>query len=150
MKLSQNGYKFISAFEGVKNNAYQDQRGIWTIGIGFIQVNGHPVNEGMTMTNEQIQSTFLAQIATYESAVNQHVISKINQNQFDALVSFAYNLGVGSLLQSTLLKKVNANPNDTTITQEFEKWDHAGVVISQGLLRRRTAEAALYFTHMSV
>jgi lysozyme len=77
--------------------------------------------------------------------VDSFTTDLVNQNQFDALVSFAYNLGSGALKSSTLLKKVNINPNDTTIQAEFEKWVYAGNVKLQGLIRRRKSEAFLYY-----
>jgi lysozyme len=82
---------------------------------------------------------------TYEKSVDSFCRDDINQNQFDALVSFAYNLGVGNLKSSTLLKKVNANPSDPTIRDEFMKWVNGGGKKLPGLVKRRQAEADLYF-----
>ncbi len=146
MKLSENGYKFIAGMEGVKQHAYKDSVGIWTVGIGFITVNGQKVNESTTLTNEQIEEQFFKQITKYEDAVNNSVTKELNQNQFDALVSFTFNLGIGSLKSSTLLKKVNANPLDTTIQNEFIKWNKAGGKVIDGLTKRRIAESKLYFS----
>ena len=146
MKLSDNGYNFISSMEGVRTKAYKDSVGIWTVGIGFITVDGQKVNENTTLTTEQIKIQFTKQIATYENAVNNSVTSQINQNQFDALVSFTFNLGTGSLKSSTLLKKVNVNPADPSITTEFSKWNKAGGRVIDGLTKRRAAEAKLYFS----
>jgi lysozyme len=78
--------------------------------------------------------------------VDSYCVDTINQNQFDALVSFCYNVGPGNLKSSTLLKKVNANPNDPTIRTEFLKWNKGGGKVLAGLTRRRTAEANLYFS----
>ena len=146
MKLSENGYKFISTWEGIKTKAYQDSVGIWTVGIGFIQIDGKKVTKDTTLTLDQIKTEFTKQIIKYEDAVNSNVTSKITQNQFDALVSFCFNLGAGALKTSTLLKKVNVEPNDTSITGEFMKWVKAGGKVIQGLVKRREAEAKLYFT----
>ena len=146
MKLSDNGYNFISSMEGVRTKAYKDSVGIWTVGIGFITVDGQKVNENTTLTTEQIKIQFTKQIATYENAVNNSVTSQINQNQFDALVSFTFNLGTGSLKSSTLLKKVNVNPADPSITTEFSKWNKASGRVIDGLTKRRAAEAKLYFS----
>ena len=83
-------------------------------------------------------------------AVNHAVQTTLKQNQFDALVSFAYNAGIGALLSSTLLKKVNANPADTSIRDAFMMWDKAhvdeGLVVVKGLANRRSEEADLYFS----
>ena len=146
MKLSENGYDVIKSFEGIKNKAYKDSVGIWTVGIGFITVDGVKVNENTTLTNDQIEEQFFKQIVKYENAVNNNVKSVLNQNQFDALVSFTFNLGEGSLKSSTLLKKVNVNPNDTSISAEFLKWNKAGGRVIDGLTKRRQAEAKLYFS----
>ena len=101
--------------------------------------NDQPITEEYAV---QLLSTMLD---TFEKAVDSFCRDDINQDQFDALVSFAYNLGNGSLKSSTLLKKVNANPNDPTIRDEFMKWVNAGGKKLPGLIRRRQAEADLYF-----
>lgn len=146
MKLSENGYNVIKQFEGIRNDAYLDSVKIPTIGIGFIKINEKKVTMGMHMTNEEIEKEFFIQIVKYENAVNNNVKSKLNQNQFDALVSFTFNLGEGSLKSSTLLKKVNINPSDPSIANEFAKWDKAGGKQIAGLTKRRAAEAKLYFS----
>ena len=84
-------------------------------------------------------------LCSFEQYVDSYCRDDINQNQFDALVSFAYNLGPANLKSSTLLKKVNANPEDETIRAEFMKWTKAGGRVLRGLVRRREAEANLYF-----
>jgi lysozyme len=84
-------------------------------------------------------------LVSFEQYVDSYCRDDINQNQFDALVSFAYNLGPGNLKSSTLLKKVNANPEDESIRLEFMKWVKAGGKTLKGLVRRREAEANLYF-----
>lgn len=84
--------------------------------------------------------------ARFEKDVDSVTVDTVNQNQFNALVSFAYNLGIGNLRASTLLKKVNSNPNDPTIRAEFLKWDKAAGRILAGLTRRRKAEAEMYFS----
>ena len=80
-----------------------------------------------------------------EKEVNRHNLD-INQNQFDALVSFVFNLGVGNFARSTLLRKIKSNPDDPTIRKEFERWIYAGGKVLNGLVRRRKEEADLYFT----
>jgi lysozyme len=146
MNLSDNGYDVIKTFEGVRNKSYKDSVGIWTVGIGFITVDGQKVNENTVLTDDQIKEQFFIQIAKYEDAVNNNVTSELNQNQFDALVSFTFNLGSGALKSSTLLKKVNLDPSDSTIKNEFLKWNKAGGRVIDGLTKRRQAEANLYFS----
>jgi lysozyme len=81
----------------------------------------------------------------YERGVNRYVTSNINENQFSALVSFAYNCGLGALKSSTLLKRVNANPNDENISYQFSRWNKAGGRVLKGLTKRRIDEDKLYF-----
>ena len=87
-----------------------------------------------------------ALLVSFEKAVDSYCIDTINQSQFDALCSFAYNCGVGNLKSSTLLKKVNVNPDDPTIKDEFLKWTKGGGKTLPGLVKRRTEEAQLYFS----
>jgi lysozyme len=98
-----------------------------------------PINES------QATDLLKSMLDSFEKYVDSYSRDDINQNQFDALVSFAYNLGPANLKASTLLKKVNANPNDPTIKDEFLKWTKAGGQTLPGLVRRRQAEAELYF-----
>lgn len=144
-KFSDKGLQMLKQLEGVKYKSYQDSIGKWTIYIGLTTIGGNPVVPNMNITEEQGKTEFFRQITTYEICVSKNVSSNINQNQFDALVSFAFNLGCAALKSSTLLKKINVNPNDPTIEQEFEKWCRAGGNVIQGLLNRRKTEASLYF-----
>jgi lysozyme len=85
-------------------------------------------------------------LSKFESQVYKSVKPMINSNQFSALVCFTYNVGIGNFLKSTLLKKVNLNPNDPTIRDEFMKWNKSGGVVLNGLTRRRKSESDLYFS----
>jgi lysozyme len=98
-----------------------------------------------SITHAQALEYFMHDVKQFELAVDAYCVDTINQNQFNALVSFAYNLGASSLKNSTLLKKVNANPKDPSIRQEFMKWVMASGVRVQGLVNRRKIEADLYF-----
>ncbi len=89
---------------------------------------------------------FLNVIKHYERSVDSFCRDDINQNQFDALVSFCYNLGAGALKSSTLLKKVNINPNDPSIANEFAKYKYSDGKILKGLINRRLSESELYFS----
>lgn len=147
MKCSDNGVKLIKSFEGLKLNAYLCSAGVPTIGYGSTYYeDGSKVKLGQSITKieaEQLLTNTLKEFESNTLALLNGV--KVNQNQFDALVSFAFNLGTGSLAKSTLLKKVKVNPNDPTITQEFTKWVMGGGVRLTGLVRRRKKEAELYF-----
>jgi lysozyme len=98
------------------------------------------------ITEEQAVELLANMLVSFEKYVDSYCVDTITQNQFDALVSFAYNLGPSNLKSSTLLKKVNANPVDESIRLEFMKWVKAGGKTLKGLVRRREAEANLYFT----
>lgn len=146
MKLSQNGLEFLKQQEGVKLTAYQDSIGKWTIFVGLVQINGKAVVEGQTITMQAGDAELQKQLEGYELTVSVHVKPKLTTNQFDSLVSFCFNLGTNNFINSTLLKKINVNPNDATIAQEFLKWDKAGGKKIQGLTNRRIAESKLYFS----
>lgn len=147
MKLGSKGLEFIKSFEGFYSKPYLDPIGIPTIGYGATY---YPNKKKVTMKDkpltEKEASDLLKEMMTnYENDVKRLVKRELNQNQFDALVSFTYNLGSTNLGKSTLLKKVNANPCDKTIKDEFLKWNKAGGKVLNGLTRRRNAEAELYF-----
>jgi lysozyme len=89
---------------------------------------------------------FLNVIKHYERSVDSFCRDDINQNQFDSLVSICYNVGAGALKRSTLIKKVNADPNDPSIKLEFLKWNKSGGKVLNGLTLRRNAESQLYFS----
>lgn len=144
---SQNGIDLIKKFEGFRGKPYRDAVGIATIGYGATYYpNGNRVKLTDAPITEKYATTLLeVMLRPYEKAVDSFTRDDINQNQFDALVSFAYNLGVNALRSSTLLKKVNKNPNDPTIRNEFKKWVNAGGRPLKGLITRRNIEADLYF-----
>lgn len=110
------------------------------------RANGDRVKEGDIISKEEADQLFATIYPRYEQIVRENVKVELSQNQFDALVSWTYNLGGGNLQKSTLLKKLNENPNDATIRDEFMKWNKVRGVEYKGLTRRRAAEADLYFT----
>ena len=144
MKISKNGYDFIVSMEGKRNKSYQDSIGKWTCGIGFIQVDGHPVTANFSMTDAQIEKEFYKQISLYEDCINNNVKVTLTQNKFDALVSFTFNLGCAAFKSSTLLKKINISAPIEEIGIEFNKWCKAGGKVIDGLAKRRAAEYKLY------
>jgi lysozyme len=147
-KLSQKGLELIKSFEGLSLKPYVCAGGINTIGYGSTYyTNGKKVTlQDKPITKEQAEELIKHSLSTYEKAVDSFCRDDISQSQFDALVSFAYNLGTGALQKSTLIKKVNANPQDPTIKAEFFKWNKAGGRALAGLTKRRQAEADLYFS----
>lgn len=145
MKTSQKGIDLIKEFEGCCLKAYLDVVGVKTIGYGHTK----DVVMGTRITEQIAEELLKADLSDTEQVVSRLVRRKLTQYQFDALVSFVYNLGESNLLKSTLLKKVKINPNDPSIAMEFGKWIHAGGKVLNGLIRRRAAEAELYFTKES-
>lgn len=147
-KIGDKGLALIKSFEGFVGRPYKDSVGIPTIGYGATYYpNGKKVTMQDPVINESQASDLLKNmLGTYERAVDSYCVDTITQNQFDALVCFCYNVGAANLKSSTLLKKVNINPNDPSIRNEFMKWNKAGGKELAGLTRRRKAEADLYFS----
>ncbi len=147
-KASINCYNIIKEFEGFKSEPYFCPAKIPTVGYGStryadgtkVKMTDKPISEPEAM--ELLKNT----IGQYELAVDSFCRDDIDQNQFDALVDFAYNCGVGNLKGSTLLRKVNIFPKDPTIGNEFGKWIHADGKIMSGLVKRRSRESNLYFS----
>ena len=140
MKISAAGIELLKQFEGCRLTAYQDSVGVWTIGFGTTT----GVKEGQTISQIKAEEYLRFDLAIFEKAVTESLKVPVNQNQFDALCAFAYNVGINALKNSTLLKKVNKNPNDPTIRAEFLKWNKANGRALKGLTNRRIAEANLY------
>ncbi len=148
MKTSQKGINLIKKYEGFCSKPYLCPAGVPTIGYGATYYpNGRKVKlSDPSITEREAEEILQYQLRHYENAVNRYVVVKLRQLQFDALVSFAYNLGTGALLRSTLLKKVNRNPNDRSIVYEFNRWVRANNRVLRGLQKRRGEESELYFS----
>ncbi len=143
---SKAGFNVIKQHEGRILTAYKCPAGIWTIGFGNTYYeDGTRVKEGDKITAQRAEDLFRNTLKIYEQAVWNLTRDDINQNQFDALVSFAYNVGIAALQKSTLLKHVNENPNDKRITTEFKKWIRGGGKVLPGLVKRRQQESDFYF-----
>lgn len=145
MKTSDKGIKLITAHEGLRLKAYRCPAGVWTIGYGH--TGG--VKPFQTITQRQAIEFLRQDLEASERAVNEQRLA-INQNQFDALVSFVFNVGSGAFRRSTLLRKARVNPNDLSIADEFAKWNKARVngilTVLPGLTKRRKDECNLYFS----
>jgi lysozyme len=135
--------------EGCVLNAYPDPATggePWTIGYGStFYEDGSKVKKGDSISRERAEKLLEVVATNFMNKVKAAVKSNVKPCQLYALTSFAFNVGMGNLLKSTLLKKVNANPNDPTITQEFMKWNKAAGKVMNGLTKRRASEAQLYF-----
>jgi lysozyme len=147
MKLDENGYKLICEFEGLMLKPYLCSAKVPTIGYGNTY---YPNGKRVTLLDAQITKEYAFEIFKeiadkFAKRVASMVKKPLTQNQFNSLVSFTYNIGTGAFSTSTLLKKVNANPNDLTIRTEFMRWNKANRVVVNGLTRRRKKESDLYF-----
>ena len=139
MKTGNKGIELIKHFEGCELEAYKCPAGVWTIGYGHIK----GVKEGMTITESQAEEMLKSELNEYEGYINNLVTVELNQNQFDAMVSWVYNLGGGNLKASTLLKVLNSGDYDGVPAQML-RWNKAGGKVLEGLTRRRQAEADLF------
>lgn len=138
-KVSQECIDMMHHFEGWRNEAYLDPVGIPTIGVGFID----GVKMGDYMTDEEIVIRLRQELTRFKRSVGSRVTVKITQQQYDSLVSFAYNLGKASLKRSTLLRKLNSGKYQEA-SQEFLRWNRAGGRVLLGLQRRRDAERLMF------
>lgn len=146
MKLSNVGLDLIKQFEGLRLIAYKDVAEIETIGYGH---TGSDVYAGLKITEEKAQSLLLDDTQTAQKCVNTSVQVKLNQNEFDALVSFVFNIGITAFAKSTLLKKLNAGNNKTEVASEFSRWVKAGSDEPvPGLVKRRAKEKELFLTQV--
>lgn len=143
---SLNCLQLLEKVEGLELKAYLDTGGIPTIGIGTTRYpNGNKVKLGDTITKDQAYEYLQHDVAGAAKDVDDLTTDDINQNQFDALVSFVYNIGRGSYQKSTLRVLVNGNPNNAEIRKEFAKWHFDDGKSINGLITRRKLEADLYF-----
>ena len=147
MEISKEGLEHIKHWEQLRLNAYRPlPTDRWTIGYGnTFYKDGSPVKEGDVITEEEAEELLKVIVSRFERGVNKYVTTRLNQNQFDSLVSFAYNVGLHNLKRSTLLKVINNNPNDfAEIERQFLRWvRHKGRVV-KGLVNRRKSEVKVY------
>ena len=138
-KMQTVNYEIIKQFEGLRLEAYKCPADVWTIGYGHT----NKVKSGDAITEGEADILLALDVQEAERAVSSYVDVDINQNQFDALVSFVYNLGAGNFKSSTLLKKLNQG-DYLGAANEFHRWNKAGGKVLRGLVRRREAEANLF------
>ena len=139
MKTSEVGVELIKEFEGCKQVAYQDSVGVWTIGYGHTK----DVYEGQLAIKKTIEKWLQEDLEEFESYVSKLVKVELNQNQFDALVAWTFNLGPTNLNESTMLRKLNYGDYES-VPDEMRRWNKAGGEVLNGLVRRRDAEANLF------
>ncbi len=148
MKPSDKCYELIKSFEGLKLDAYLDGGGVPTIGYGStMYTNGSKVKLGQKIEFKTAQELLEWEVNNKATVINSHLLKCVlNQNQFDALVSFAYNVGIGAFANSTLLKKLIKNPNNPEIAYEFSRWNKDNGKTVEGLTNRRKKESDFYFS----
>lgn len=139
MRTGDEGIALIRHFEGCRLDAYLCPAGVWTIGYGHTK----GVKEGETIDQEAAEAFLIEDLEEFEGYVTEMVEVPLSQSQFDALVSWTFNLGPGNLERSTLLAKLNQGEY-TDVPFEIKRWTRAGGVILPGLVKRRNAEAALF------
>lgn len=146
MTTGKKGLELIKKYEGLRLEAYKCPAGIPTIGYGHTgTVNGQKIQMGMKITKDKAEDLLKKDLAVFEKGVSASVKVPLTQTQFDALVSFAYNLGVGSLQSSTLLKLLNQKKYKEA-AEEFGKWVKGGGVVLPGLVKRRAEERELFLS----
>lgn len=139
MRTGPQGIELIRHFEGCRLDAYLCPAGVWTIGYGHTA----NVKEGDSIDQEAAEAFLIEDLENFEQAVTRMVEVPLTQQQFDALVSWTFNLGAGNLAESTLLRKLN-NYQYVDVPEQMMRWVRAGGQVLDGLVRRRAAEAALF------
>ena len=139
--MTQQGLDLIKKYEGLRLEAYKCPAGVWTIGYGHTK----GVVKGMKISKEEAEKLLQQDVSVFELQVI-NTVGKLSDCKIDALVSFAYNVGIAAFRNSTLCRKVKANSDDPAIRNEFMKWIYAGGKKLQGLERRRKEEAEMYFS----
>lgn len=140
MKTSQKGIDLIKHFEGCRLKAYRDIIGVWTIGYGH---TGLDVSPNLVINQEQAESLLKKDLVNFEENLSKMITTELNQNQFDAIMDFTYNVGLGNFQRSTLCKKINER-NFKAATDQFERWSRAGGNVIPNLIKRRTKEKELF------
>ena len=139
MNISQNGINLIKQFEGLRLEAYQCAAGVWTIGFGHTS----GVKQGDKITFGQAEDFLRSDLEKFENAINNLVTAELNQNQFDAMISFVFNIGINAFKKSTMLKFLNNNSFPLAAGQ-FDRWIKSKGKVLEGLVKRRKAEKELF------
>ncbi len=144
MNMNEAGLALIRAFEGLRTTAYRDAVGIWTVGYGHTSAAGPPdVKAGLKITAREAESILSRDVANFARGIAAEVTALLTDDQFSALVCFAYNVGLGNFRSSSVLKAVNAG-DFAAVPRRLQLWVKAGGKTQGGLVKRRAAEAALF------
>lgn len=145
MRMSDKGLAILKHYEGCELEAYKCPAGIWTIGYGnTFFPDGKPVRQGDKVTKAEAEAMLPAILRTFEISVHNHMVVPVKQHEFDAMVSLAYNIGIGAFENSTLLRKFKAQAPSSEVAEQFHRWNKGGGKVLNGLVKRRAAEAYLY------
>lgn len=146
MQVNAEGYALIKKFEGCKLKAYRCPANVLTIGYGnTFYEDGTKVKEGDIITQQRAEELAKFIIDQFAVTIAPFILKPLNENQFSACVSLAYNIGTGNFKKSSVFKKLNINANDSTIADSFRLWNKGGGKVLRGLVNRREAEIQLYF-----
>ena len=146
MKVNAEGYALLKRFEGCVLKAYKCPAGVWTIGFGnTFYEDGTKVKEGDVITQKRADELAKYIVEQFANSIREMIKQPLNENQFSACVSLAYNIGTGGFKKSSVLRKLNANPLDASIADSFRLWNKGGGKVLKGLVMRREAEIQLYF-----
>lgn len=145
MRTSDSGIAKIKQWEGFRAKAYRDGGGVWTVGYGHTSDSNLTVTSTTVVSDAEAERLLRLDLREAEDAVNAYVKVPLNQNQFDALVSFTFNVGGSAFAKSTLLKKLNAGDYDA-VPKELARWNKDNGKVVAGLTNRRAAEAGLWAT----
>lgn len=145
MQINQATVDLVKRFEGLRLTAYRDSVGVWTIGYGTTAAAGVGIRPeaGMRITEDEAETYLRRGLEKFAAQIEGGITAPVNENQFGAMLSLAYNIGPNAFLESTLLRKFNAG-DVAGAAFEFARWNKAGGKVLEGLVRRRTAERALF------
>ncbi len=147
MKITEEGLALIREAEGFRGTAYGDATGIWTIGFGHTAMAGAPVvTTGLQITRDEAEKILARDVEQFSRGVTRELVQPVNDDQFSALVSFAYNVGLENFRKSSVLKAVNTQDFDA-VPRRLQLWVKAGGKVLPGLINRRAAEATLFMKH---
>lgn len=146
MNVNEKGLALIRQCEGFRGRAYRDAVGVWTIGFGHTSMAGAPeVKPGLVVSRDKASQILARDVEMFAEGIANVITTELNDNQFSALVSFAYNVGLGNFKKSSVLKAVNANDVEA-VPRRLALWSKAGGRVLPGLVKRRAAEAELFAT----
>ena len=146
MQVSDQGIDMLVAFEGMELQAYRCPSGVWTIGAGHTgTVDGRPIAKGMTISHDKAMELLRKDLERFEECINgQPFAKRLMQNQFDALVSFVFNVGTAAFHSSTMRRKLCSGADSSSVAEEFGRWIYGKKGVLPGLVRRRKIEAAMF------